>query len=99
MVEPTIKMGYQNHPATRMWRGYLNALKEYFNILLAEWLSRGYNNTMCVYTIDGEIKYPKWMDDEKIFSNHRANLLRKLPEYYGRFGWNESPVEGYIWPI
>lgn len=45
------------------------------------------------------IPRPPWWGDERVHSSHRANLLRKMPEHYGRFGWTEEPCEGYFWPV
>jgi len=30
---------------------------------------------------------------------HRANLLRKDFEHYSKFGWNETPRNGYLWIV
>ena len=38
--------GWINHPAVKMWRGYMDALALYHNTMIDEWVSRGYNNTM-----------------------------------------------------
>jgi hypothetical protein len=35
-----------NHPCIRMWRGYDIALKFYHDCAIAEWIARGYKNTM-----------------------------------------------------
>ncbi len=43
---PPVKGGWVNHPAALMWKGYEEALGLYMNIMIAEWLSRGYKNTM-----------------------------------------------------
>lgn len=55
--------GYINHPATRMWIDYEDALYHYYNLCLDEWEKRGYNNTMSHIEIDTPIddicnKYP-----------------------------------------
>ena len=38
--------GWVNHPATKMWKGYENALKQYLNKCIDHWIARGYNNNM-----------------------------------------------------
>ena len=43
LTEPAY--GWQNHPATRMWRGYVPALASYGVTICNEWLSRGYRDT------------------------------------------------------
>ena len=89
--------GWRNHPITKMWRGYENALKVYFNLCVQEWIDRGYNNNMKFEKIAGEVVYPPWIGHELFHSSHRANLLRKDQEYYGAQGWLEDPTDPYAW--
>ncbi len=89
--------GWQNHPAVKMWRGYEGALKAYMNICIKEWLRRGYKNNMELARVSKNVKYPPWFGNEKFHAAHRSNLLRKDPEWYGQFGWLESPDLPYIW--
>lgn len=35
-----------NHPAVRMWRGHELALNEYVQVMVCEWLARGYKSTI-----------------------------------------------------
>ena len=37
----SIKEGWKNHPATKMWRGHRGALKKYCQTMINEWISRG----------------------------------------------------------
>ena len=67
--------GWRNHPITKMWKGYENALKHYLNLCIEEWMERGYNNTMNFEPIEGDIVYPHWLGNESFHSSHRANLL------------------------
>ena len=89
--------GWVNHPITKMWKGYENALKEYFNECVTEWISQGYNNTMEYEVIEGDIVYPHWLGNDLIHSSHRANLLRKDKEYYSRYMWVEDSDSPYAW--
>lgn len=48
---------------------------------------------------------PPWLGDERIHSSHRACLLYKDPEWYGKYGWCEEPTGPlpsgklpYVWP-
>lgn len=93
--------GWINHPAVKMWEGYVDALKLYLKVCIEEWISRGYNNNMEIPEIDNEkdIKMPSWFGNEKFHASHRSNLLRKDPFYYESFGWTEGPGLPYIWPI
>ena len=43
--------GWSNHPAIKMWRGYENALILYSNIMIKEWILRGYRNTMEIINV------------------------------------------------
>jgi hypothetical protein len=97
--------GWPNHPASKMWRGYEPALAIYALSLLKELKLRGrdypkwfdfYNEILA--PIRTQIHMPPWLGDERVHSSHRANLLRKDPVWYGKFGWVEEPREGYYWP-
>lgn len=50
----TLKIGWKNHPATKMWVGHLIPLKIYFNHMVREWVKRGYTNTMALYDVNEE---------------------------------------------
>jgi len=89
--------GWLNHPITKMWRGHENALKLYTNIMIDEWIFRGYNNTMVKEDIVGRIEYPQWIGNDLFHSSHRANLLRKDREFYSKFYWNENSESPYAW--
>ena len=96
--------GWLNHPATVMWRPYVNALKYYTDVMIKEWTSRGYNNNMELYGVDELVKddmltFPYWLGNEEFHSSHRANLLRKDYEYYSKFGWTENPDNPYVWLV
>ena len=47
-----------------MWKGYENALKQYLNECIDEWIARGYNNNMSHEVIDGDIIYPSWLGND-----------------------------------
>lgn len=90
--------GWVNHPATRMWRGYAGMLAVYHDACINEWTRRGYKNTMRLRARAGPHPSPAWLGDPALHASHRSNLLRKLPEHYGQFGWTESPDLEYVWP-
>jgi hypothetical protein len=102
--------GWKNHPCIRMWRGYEIALAFYCMAICNEWISRGYKDTIKVkiceklgidfpeaYSKEHNIIYPKWLGNEDFHASHRSNLLRKDPEWYGKFGWKEPNNLPYIW--
>lgn len=91
--------GWNNHPATRMWRGYEELLKVYQNTMITEWTHRGYNNNMKLEVVDNNnIVVPPWLGDERLHRSHRSNLLRKDFEFYSRF-FNEPDDIEYYWPV
>lgn len=94
-----VKGGWRHHPAVRMWRGYEGALRLYMNTVIQEWVRRGYRNTMELAPVNGQPVMPPWLGDRAFHASHRANLLRKDADYYGRYGWTESPDLPYIWPL
>tara|TARA_R110002012_G_scaffold134827_2_gene288355 strand:+ start:171 stop:815 length:645 start_codon:yes stop_codon:yes gene_type:complete len=90
--------GWRNHPATIMWRPYLGSLKYYANIVMMEWLSRGYENNMDFYkAYDLTHRKPHWLGYEPFHASHRSNLLKKDKEYYSAYGWEESDDSPYLW--
>lgn len=92
--------GWSNHPATRMWKGYENSLRDYFNISVQIWVSRGFKNTYEFLDFDPLTTQddPPWVGNEAFHASHRSNLLRKDPLFYGKYGWSEPPTLPYIWP-
>ena len=94
------KIGWSNHPAAKMWRGYEEALAVYQSVIIQEWERRGYTNNLDSLSSDDAriFKNPTWLGDEAFHASHRSNLLRKDPQWYGQFGWTESPDLSYVWP-
>lgn len=97
----TIKYGggWSRHPAVKMWRGHINALKLYYNLSLEEWVRRGYKNRMEKMPIHGKIAYPAWFGKNDFHAAHRSNLLRKDYIHYSKFGWLEPPDLPYKWGL
>jgi len=91
--------GWVNHPVTIMWRPYLDSLKYYANIVMMEWLSRGYKNNMEFYKVDKHLVNlkPHWLGFESFHASHRSNLLRKDIEHYSSYDWQESDDLPYLW--
>ena len=91
--------GWRNHPATKMWKDYIPALKMYHNIMVTEWINRGYNNSMHFEKVSQPIVLPFWLGDMVFHASHRSNLLRKDSNFYGKFNWVEPLNLPYIWPV
>jgi hypothetical protein len=99
LLERTSTKGWRNHPATKMWRGYENALKLYMNLCIDEWVARGYVNNMKREVILNEVEYPPWLGNNKFHASHKSNLVRKFPEHYRKYFPNVSLDLPYAWPI
>lgn len=89
--------GWRNHPVTRAWAGYEEALQDYGNAVILEWMNRGYKNTMALLPVRGKPERPPWFGGP-IHSMHRALLLHKAQEsdqrikdWYDPLGWTEKP--------
>jgi len=99
-----LRGGWSKHPCARMWNGYQDALAAYLWAGVQELFHRGsdYRDRLWAKEIQlydlSTTSMPPWLGNEKLHASHRSNLLRKSPEYYGRFGWSESPDLPYVWP-
>ena len=90
--------GWSHHPAVRMWIGYVDALKLYFNVVSREWEKRGYKHNLSYYKLPDSIVFPPWLGNEVFHYAHRASLYRKNPIYY--FGWTGIDAKTpYVWPV
>ncbi len=95
---------WSNHPATKMWRGYTNALVAYGVAVCDEWVARGYKDTCrekirAYFDRERGQSVPHWLGSPEFHAAHRANLIRKAPEHYTPQGWRESPDMPYVWPV
>lgn len=90
-------VGWTNHPATKAWEGYTCALALYTNIMIKEWINRGYKNTMQFLPHCSNPRFPWWWGWEPVHASHRASLVRKNPSYYS-WETGEYANWGYVWP-
>jgi Pyrimidine dimer DNA glycosylase len=102
ILEGTSKgRGYANHPITKMWTGYVDGLKFYFNCCIDEWAGRGYKNTMEKYELPSETPpLPWWFFNEQVHEAMKASLLRKDEKYYSSrisLTSQEYSKFGYVW--
>ena len=97
--------GWRNHPCTRMWDGYEDALALYGIAICQEWIGRGYKDTMLnrfeemLPKIRRHVEYPWWLGDEDFHISHQSNLIRKFPEHYGPLFPDTPDNLEYIWPV
>lgn len=72
------KMGFATHPCTSMWYGHEDALKDYINCHIDEWVSRGYKNDMTKYTLkDINYQRPAWTEMSEVHNMFRCACLYK----------------------
>jgi hypothetical protein len=95
--------GWTNHPATRMWRGYEDALIDYAQTICKEWFNRGYEDSVFdkleALRSGKPMVLPPWLGNQKLHLSHQSNLLRKDPVHYGKFGWTVDHLFPYWWPV
>jgi hypothetical protein len=101
---------WKNHPAVRMWRGFVPALVEYGLESCREWTRRGYADAVApqlvAWTAGEEpagAPLPPWFGLEALHLSHRSALLRKDPAYYrpifDAVGNGGEPDDlPYLWP-
>jgi hypothetical protein len=97
--------GWKHHPATRMWKGYEDALARYGLVMVEEWQRRGFPDTVGPQIVEElghtprrNARRPPWVGDEAFHAAHRSNLLRKDPAWY-RQQWPDEPDDlDYVWP-
>ena len=91
--------GWINHPATKMWKGYEPALRQYMRAVILEWISRGYKNNMEIPP-EESFEFPPWWGDERVHASHRSSLLEKdFDYYYDLHMWEDEPKIEYFWPV
>jgi hypothetical protein len=106
-TEAFTKIGWAMHPATVMWRNHVTALMLYGDCCIREWVRRGYENNMPLLLARGHhseemysdsVTMPEWLGSEELHRAHRSVLLRKDPDWYGQWGWTETPDLEMVWP-
>ena len=99
---PTDYPRQQNAGYTMMWKGYEEALCLYYNVCCEEWARRGGQNIVCQpEAVSDNVKMPPWLGDDALHKTHRSALLYKLPDHYGKYGWDKEfsdPKVEYLWP-
>ena len=93
------KLPWGNHPAVKMWIGYTIALKEYHDIIIKEWISRGYKNNMPLYNLRRGMTYtlPPWFGRKDFHDAHKSKPLQKDYRFYKKYKWNVSKNLEYKW--
>ncbi len=97
--------GWQSHPVTRMWMGYVPALTLYGLAMTDAWVQRGYADTVRDQLVEfapaaelSRTPMPPWLGNPELHKSHRSNLLSKEPEFYGDLFPGTPPDLPYLWP-
>lgn len=90
------KPTHKNHPCVKMWKGYEDALKSYYNCIVKEWIDRGFKNNMILFEVN-EYTLPSFIGKKVFHDSHKSNLLRKKPDYYYKYNWNVPDNLEYSW--
>jgi len=96
------KNSWINHPAVKMWLGYDEMLKLYFNNIVIEWVKRGYKNNYNLFKMDeNKLISPWWLGNENFHRAMRSRLIEKYPEFYlPKFPEDNGFNNGkYLWPV
>jgi hypothetical protein len=94
-------VAWRNHPAVKMWMGYRNALVEYHNYCIDEWINRGYYNSMLHIKLNSAtIDYPWWLGNDDFHRAMRARLIEKNRDHYLPLFPHDENFNGgkYFWP-
>lgn len=100
--------GWRNHPAAKMWHGFVPALVSYGLAMTDEWRAAGRADSVrekllaFAPDVDGvdqdELDMPPWLGDEAFHLSHRSNLLRKDPAFYRPLFGDIPDDLPYVWP-
>lgn len=98
--------GWKHHPATRMWRGYEDALAVYGLAMCDAWTGRGFADTVAESILVELGRHPRpdaprppWLGDEAFHRSHRSNLLRKDAAWYRQWFPDDPDDLEYVWPV
>lgn len=97
-------IGWVNHPATKMWRGYEGALIRYGVAICDQWIMRGFDDTLLPYFHDMMFEHPgitlpHWFGRVDFHRSHQSNLVRKDPQHYRRYYPDVPDNLPYVWPV
>ena len=98
---PPEKKAFFNHPATQQWVGYIDALKNYFNIHHDEVVLRNCcpNMKMLKYDLPATFVNPWFMSVPHFWFSHRSSMFDKDKKYYSHLVYPKMYDQyGYFYP-
>jgi hypothetical protein len=100
--------GWRNHPAAKMWRGYVPALTKYALVMTDAWLARGFADTVRPQVLEfaaevdplplDALELPPWIGDPELHLSHQSNLVRKDRVFYEPLFPGVPDDLPYVWP-
>ena len=103
--------GWKNHPAVRMWRGFVPGLVAYGLACVDEWRARGRADATRASLLEftGGVEpdwddlhdrglLPPWVGDDAVHRSHRSALRRKEPAHYDEPFGDVPDDLPYVWP-
>jgi hypothetical protein len=96
---------WYNHPATQMWKGVEYRLAVYGSIICAEWIKRGFKDSLLNFFVQAiqETPYIKidmpLIGNESFHQSHQSNLVRKDPAHYRKYFPTVPSNLPYIWKV
>lgn len=89
------------HPACLMWEGHSAALLQYAQsaVDLVSEIDGRTHPGLAWQVGASEQNMPAWAFDERFRVAHRANLVRKSPEFYAPKFPGVEPDDVYVWPL
>jgi len=95
-------IGWANHPAVKMWVGFTNEIKVYFDTFLrVSKVKHGINTKYEYFKAESDGNKPWWLGNENFHRGMRARLIEKdrdfyLPKFPDDEGFNDAK---YFWPV
>ncbi len=96
------KIGWYNHPAVRMWKGYVAALICYYNVFYTQSVNFWGIKTVKLckkVNVHADTPLPWWFGLKEFHDSHKSNLLRKKFDFYSKYSWNVPIDLPYFWPV
>ncbi len=77
--------GLRKHPVLALWYTYTDALADYINCHIDEWVTRGYKNNMIIYDLPPIVEYPEWCHDPEFHRTIQARLREKEKTWHQEY--------------
>lgn len=91
---------WYNHPVTKMWHGYAQALLHYHITAakIAKEKGININEDLLIFPIRSDNILPEWFGWEDFHKAHQSNLIRKDANFYRQHFPNTQENLSYIYP-